>query len=63
MQKLRNDEDIINFSRYVRFAMAIFSAHDFNLGSSDIDRTDMSLGKGIDMNPCYKMGKNANGKL
>ena len=50
MQKLRNDEDIINFSRYVCFAMAIFSAHDFRLGSDDVDRADMSLGKGIDLN-------------
>jgi hypothetical protein len=50
MPKLKNHETFVDFSRFVCFVMAIFSAHDFNLSSSSIDRFDMSLGKDVDHN-------------
>lgn len=51
MPKLKNKhESFIDFSHFVCFIMAIFSAHDFILNFNDADRANMSLGRGVDEN-------------
>ena len=50
MPKLKNHENIVDFSRYICFVMAVFSAHDFRVDTHDVDRSNMSSAKGIDEN-------------